>query len=56
MQAPAPVVGPKAPFEGTSESASQYGQKPIEKRQPPPAQQLPEHLPFEGELMFCSPS
>ena len=48
MQAPAAAPAPKVAFEGASESASQFGQKTIEKRAPPPAQQMPEHLPFEG--------
>ena len=48
VQAPAPAPAPKLAFEGSSEAASQFGQKAIEKRAPPAAQQLPEHLPFEG--------
>ena len=45
---------PGAKFEGTTESASQFGQKPIAARSAPPAAQLPEHLPFEGgQLRGC---
>ena len=52
-QAPAATAGPSVPFEGTTESASQFGEKAIQKRAAPAAQQMPEHLPFEGEPHVC---
>lgn len=43
------------PFEGQSEAHNQFGEKSLEKRQPPPPQQMPAHLPFEGAQSSQSP-